>query len=79
MTIPDNSHEPDRLLDRVHELEAEIAQLKQALTSRQELGLVTGILAVRLGVTPDVVWSFIVRLSKESNTKAPEIAGSDSH
>jgi hypothetical protein len=63
----------------VHKQEAGIAQLKQALTSRQELGLVTGILAVRLGVTLDVAWPFIVRLSRESTGRRARSPGSDSH
>jgi ANTAR domain len=58
----------------VRELETVVAQLEGALSSRQELGLVTGVLAVRLGVTPDVAWSFLVRLSQHSNIKSREIA-----
>lgn len=65
---------PDDLVHRVRELEAEVAQLKEALTSRQELGRITGVLAERLEVSPDVAWSFMVRLSKQTNIKAREIA-----
>jgi hypothetical protein len=78
MTIIDSGdydgQAPDPVLDRVRELEAEVAQLKEGLVSRQELGLITGVLAVRLGVTPDVAWSFVVRLSKQTNIKARKIA-----
>lgn len=62
------------MLARVHELEAEVAQLKEGLASREEIGRITGVLAVRLEVTPDVAWSFIVRLSTQMNIKAREIA-----
>ena len=69
-----DAQEANRLLDRVRELEAEVAQLKGGLASREEIGRITGVLAVRLSVTPDVAWSFLVRLSKQMNIKVREIA-----
>ena len=42
---------------RVAELEATIAQLREAMVSRQQLGVVTGILAAKLEVTPDEAWA----------------------
>ena len=47
---------------RVAELEAEIAQLKDALARRQQIGVATGLLAQRFGISPDRAWSLIVRL-----------------
>ena len=37
---------------RVAQLEAEIAQLKDALARRQQIGIATGLLAQRFGITP---------------------------
>jgi hypothetical protein len=66
--------EADRLQHQVRDLQSEVAQLEEALGGRQELGLITGVLAVRLGVTPDVAWSFVVRLSQHTNIKVRDIA-----
>lgn len=55
--------------DRVAELENEIAQLREALTRRQQYGVVTGMLAVRYRISPDRAWQLLVRLSQHSNLK----------
>jgi hypothetical protein len=55
--------------DRIADLEDEIAQLREALVHRQQYGVVTGVLAVRFGITPDRAWQFLVRLSQQSNLK----------
>ena len=49
---------------RVAQLEAEIAQLKDALARRQQIGIATGLLAQRFGITPERAWSLLVRLSQ---------------
>jgi hypothetical protein len=59
---------------RVAELEAEIAQLRDALARRQQIGVATGLLAQRFGITPDRAWSLIVRLSQNGHVKVREIA-----
>ena len=59
---------------RVAELEAEIAQLRDALARRQQIGVATGLLAQRFGITPDRAWSLIVRLSQNEHVKVREIA-----
>jgi hypothetical protein len=59
---------------RVDELEAEIAQLRDALARRQQIGVATGLLAQRFGISPDRAWSLMVRLSQNGNVKVREIA-----
>ena len=58
---------------RVAELEATIAQLREAMVSRQHLGVVTGIVAAKLEVTPDEAWAVLVRLSQDTNVKVREV------
>ena len=59
---------------RVAELEAEIAQLKDALTRRQQIGVATGLLAQRFLISPERAWSLLVRLSQNGHVKVREIA-----
>jgi hypothetical protein len=59
---------------RVGQLEAEIAQLKDALARRQQIGVATGLLAQRFGVTPERAWSLLVRLSQNCHVKVRDIA-----
>ena len=59
---------------RVAELEAEIAQLKDALTRRQQIGVATGLLAQRFAINPERAWSLLVRLSQNSHVKVRVIA-----
>ena len=59
---------------QVAELEAEIAQLKHALATRQQIGVATGLLAQRFAITPDRAWSLMVRLSQNGHVKVREIA-----
>jgi hypothetical protein len=59
---------------RVAELEAEIAQLRDALARRQQIGVATGLLAQRFGISPDQAWALMVRLSQNGHVKVREIA-----
>jgi hypothetical protein len=59
---------------RVAELEAEVAQLRDALARRQQIGVATGLLAQRFGISPDRAWSLMVRLSQNGHVKVREIA-----
>ena len=59
---------------RVAQLEAEIAQLRDALTRRQQIGVATGLLAQRFAISPDRAWSLLVRLSQNSHLKVRDIA-----
>src|SRR5215211_1971062 len=59
---------------RVAQLEAEIAQLKDALARRQQIGVATGLLAQRFSISPDRAWSLLVRLSQNGHVKVRDIA-----
>jgi hypothetical protein len=59
---------------RVAELETEVAQLRDALARRQQIGVATGLLAQRFGISPDRAWSLMVRLSQNGHVKVREIA-----
>ena len=59
---------------RVAELETEIAQLKEALERRQQIGVATGLLAQRFTISPDRAWSLLVRLSQNGHVKVRDIA-----
>src|SRR5215217_8046786 len=59
---------------RVAQLEAEIAQLRDALARRQQIGVATGLLAQRFAISPDRAWSLLVRLSQNGHVKVREIA-----
>ena len=61
---------------RVAQLEAEVAQLKDALVRRQQIGVATGLLAQRFAISPERAWSLLVRLSQNSHVKVREIAQS---
>ena len=60
--------------DRIAALEEEVTQLREALVHRQQYGVVTGVLAVRFGITPERAWQFLVRLSQQSNLRVQVIA-----
>lgn len=66
----------ERLLadDRISALEAEVAQLREALARRTQYGVVTGLLAARYGISPERAWQFVVRLSQQTNLKVQVIA-----
>ena len=57
----------------IAELEATVAQLREAVVSRQQLGVVTGLVAARLGLTPEEAWAVLVRLSQDTNVKVREV------
>jgi ANTAR domain len=59
---------------RVAQLESEIAQLKDALARRQQIGVATGLLAQRFAISPEQAWSLLVRLSQNGHVKVRDIA-----
>ena len=80
MVLPSLLVEPGSLSEslefraRVAELEMEIAQLRDALVRRQQIGVATGLLAQRFAITPDRAWSLLVRLSQNGHVKVRDIA-----
>jgi hypothetical protein len=56
------------------QLEAEIAQLKDAWARRQQIGVAPGLLAQRFAHHPERAWSLLVRLSQECYVKVRDIA-----
>ena len=59
---------------RVAQLEAEIAQLKDALARRQQIGVATGLVAQRFAHHPERAWSLLVRLYPNGHVKVRNIA-----
>ena len=62
------------LLRKVVELEARVAHLTEALTSRQQIALITGVLAERTRSNPEEAWSLMVQVSSLTNRKVREVA-----
>ncbi|HEY6681840.1 MAG TPA: ANTAR domain-containing protein [Propionibacteriaceae bacterium] len=56
------------------QLEAEIAQLKDALARRQQIGVATGLVAQRFAHHPERAWSPLVRVSPNGHVKVRNIA-----
>jgi ANTAR domain len=73
-TEADSIFESLEASSRVAELEAQVAQLKEALARRQQIGVATGLLAQRFAITPERSWSLLVRLSQNSHVKVRDIA-----
>jgi hypothetical protein len=59
---------------RVAQLEAEIAQLKDALARRQQIGVATGLVAQRFAHHAERAWSLLVRVSQNGHVKVRNIA-----
>lgn len=55
-------------------LQAELAHLRRAVSARQRLGLVTGVVAERYGLSPDEAWALLVRISQSTNVRLSEVA-----
>lgn len=60
--------------ERIVELERQVANLKQAMDSRQRIGVSVGLLAHQLDCDPDEAWKSLARLSQNTNTRAGTIA-----
>src|SRR4029453_19203123 len=59
---------------RVAQLEAEVAQLKDALARRQQIGVGMGLLPHPFATPPERAWSLLVRLSQNGHVKVRDIA-----
>jgi ANTAR domain len=58
----------------VAQLEAEIAQLKDPLARRQQIGVATGLVAQRFVHHPERAWPLLVRVSQNGHAKVCDIA-----
>jgi PAS domain-containing protein len=61
---------------RVQRLEAEVAGLRRAMTSRAVIEQAKGVLSERLACTPDEAFAHLSKLSQESNVKLADLAAS---
>lgn len=64
---------------RMHALEAEVAQLREALDSRTVIGQATGIYMERFRVPNDAAFAMLVRMSQAENRKLRDIAAGIVH
>lgn len=60
--------------ERLAQLEREVAELRDALATRQLIGWVAGMLAERFGLGFEEAWNLMVRLSQNTNVKLREVA-----
>jgi hypothetical protein len=67
--------EGDDLVARVHSLSGEVAGLRRAMRTRGIIEQAKGMLAQRLGCTPEEAFSYLSRLSQEHNMRLSELAG----
>ena len=51
----------------------DVIHLREAVSTRQRLGVVTGLVAERYGLPPDEAWSCLVGLSQLTNVKGREV------
>jgi AmiR/NasT family two-component response regulator len=61
-------------VDRVEELQEEVVQLRQALSSRAVIDQAKGMLMARYGVSADHAFELLARKSQEQNAKVRVIA-----
>ena len=48
---------------------AEVAQLRDALARRQQIGVATGLLAQEFAISPDRAWSLMVRFRRTAMSR----------
>lgn len=56
------------------ELRQEVEQLREAVVSHRQIGIVTGLVAANYGCTTDQAWSLLVRISQDTNIKVRHLA-----
>ena len=69
------SNDPD-WAGRVQRLEAEVAGLRRAMSSRAVIEQAKGVLAERLGCPPDEAFDHLSTLSQRSNVRLADLAAS---
>ncbi|PWI12787.1 ANTAR domain-containing protein [Streptomyces sp. Act143] len=67
---------PERLdsTDRIAALEAEVAQLRQAVAAHAVIDQALGVVVACTGVRPATAWEILREVSQGTNTKMREIA-----
>ena len=71
---PDEPHATAAEPDRIFELEEEIGQLKEAVTSHAVVDQAIGVMVAVSRVTPDQGWAVLREVSQHTNTKLRNIA-----
>lgn len=59
---------------RIAELERELAQLRDGLSTREQIGIATGLVAERLGLTPENAFAVLRAASQNRNIKLRNVA-----
>lgn len=70
----DASQDAGELLRQVQTLRQQVDDLQKGLVSRQRVGFACGVLAERYGLSPEVAWGLLTRLSQTTNIKVRDIA-----
>ena len=60
--------------ERVAELEREVAQLRDGLLSREQIGIATGLVAAQLGIAPENAIAVLRAASQNRNLKLRNVA-----
>ena len=59
---------------RILQLEREVTQLREGLVARERVGIATGLVAERLGLSPDHAFALLRAVSQNRNVKLREVA-----
>ena len=59
---------------RIAELEREVAQLRDGLATREQIGIATGLVGERLGLTPENAFAVLRAASQNRNIKLRKVA-----
>ena len=71
---PPHTFDVGELVETVRALEAQADHLRDAAETRQRIGFVCGVLAERYGLSAEVAWTLLTRLSQATNIKVRDIA-----
>lgn len=64
----------EELVERIEELQEEIAQLRQALVSHAVVDQAIGVVIALSGLRPDQGWEVLKAVSQRTNTKLRDVA-----
>jgi hypothetical protein len=75
LTVPDVvAHCDDLGAQRIAELEREVTQLRDGLATREQVGIATGLVAERLGLTPENAFAVLRAASQNRNIKLRDVS-----